>query len=141
MKKKILILCTGNSCRSQMAHGFLQSFDESIIVRSSGTKVAKQINPLAVKVMAEIGIDISTHKPTLLDNYISENWDYVITVCGNAKETCPLFLGEVEHRLHLGFEDPSDAVGDKDFIISEFRRIRDSIKETFYKFYLENIKG
>ncbi len=124
-----------------MAHGFLQSFDESIIVRSSGTKVAKQINPLAVKVMAEIGIDISSHKPTLLDNYIAEAWDYVITVCGNAKETCPVFLGKVEHRLHLGFEDPSDAVGSEDFILSEFRRIRDSIKDTFYAFYLENIKA
>ncbi|MFI3290900.1 MAG: arsenate reductase ArsC [Opitutales bacterium] len=140
MKKKILILCTGNSCRSQMAHAFLQSFDENLIVRSSGTRIAKQVNPLAIKVMTEVGIDISTHKPTLLDNYIGESWDYVITVCGNAKETCPIFSGEVKNRLHLGFEDPSEAVGNEDFIMSEFRRIRDSIKETFYTFYIENIK-
>ena len=87
---KILILCTGNSCRSQMAHGFLQSLDEDIQVFSAGTHPAPNVNPLAVEVMAEIGIDISRHTPTDVNTYLDKTWDYVITVCNNAQETCPL---------------------------------------------------
>jgi len=137
---KILILCTGNSCRSQMAHGFLQSFDEKIIVRSAGTEPAIQVNPKAVKVMSEVGIDISHHKPTMVDEYLNEEWDYVITVYGHANETYPAFFGKVKHRLHIGFEDPSHATGTDEFIWSEFFRILDEIKEGFYKFYVEQIK-
>ena len=136
---KILILCTGNSCRSQMAHGILQSFDKNLIVCSAGTKPATQINPKAVVVMKEFGIDISDHKPTMVDQYLNEEWDYVITVCDNAKETCPVFLGNVTHRLHIGFEDPSNATGTEEFIWSEFRRVRDEIKQGFYTFYVEQI--
>ena len=137
---KVLILCTGNSCRSQMAHGFLQSFDKNIEVHSAGTVPAKQLNQKAVKVMAEIGIDISSHYPKLVDKYINDEWDYVITVCDDAKETCPVFVGKVKHRLHFGFEDPSKATGSEEYILSEFRKIRDEIKETFYNLFINKIK-
>jgi arsenate reductase (thioredoxin) len=137
---KILILCTGNSCRSQMAHGFLQSFDNRMEVRSAGTQPASQVNLKAAKVMSEVGIDISNHKPTQVDKYINEEWDYVITVCDHANETCPLFTGKVKHRLHMGFEDPSHVVGTEDFMWSEFHRIRDQIKSEFFKLYVEQLK-
>jgi len=137
---KILILCTGNSCRSQMAHGFLQSFNDKITVRSAGTEPAKQINQRAVIVMREAGIDISTHTTRLVDLYLNEEWDYVITVCDHANETCPVFIGKVKHRLHIGFEDPSGAVGSEEFIMNEFRRVRDQIRNEFYYFYIANIK-
>ena len=136
---KVLILCTGNSCRSQMAHGFLQSFDKKLQVFSAGTEPAKQINAKAVQVMQEIGIDISHHTPKHVEQYINETWDYVITVCGGANETCPAFFGTVKNRIHIGFEDPSEAVGTDEFIMSEFRRVRDEIKTEFQKFY-NNLK-
>lgn len=138
---KILILCTGNSCRSQMAHGFLQSFDERLTVCSAGTKPAKQVNPTAALMMKEVGIDLSDHHPMSVDHYLNDSWDYVITVCGGANENCPTFIGKVTHRLHLGFEDPSEAVGTPDYILSEFRRIRDDIKTIFYSFYETELKS
>ena len=137
---KVLILCTGNSCRSQMAHGFLQSFDKALTVRSAGTEPASQVNQKAVKAMKEVGIDISQHTPKMVDQYINEQWDYVITVCDHANETCPAFFGKVKHRLHIGFEDPSHATGSDEFIWSEFIRVRDEIKEGFWKFYVDNLK-
>ncbi len=124
---KILILCTGNSCRSQMAHGFLQSFNKNITVS-------------AVKAMAEIGVDISKHSSDSVNKYLNDEWDYVITVCGGANEVCPTFVGKVKHRLHIGFDDPSDAVGTDEFIWSEYIRVRDEIKEAFYKLYVEEIE-
>lgn len=137
---KVLILCTGNSCRSQMAHGFLQSFDKSITVCSAGTEASGKLNQKAVKAMAEIGIDISRHTSDSVSKYLGEEWDYVITVCGGANEACPAFLGKVKSRLHIGFDDPSRAVGSEEFIWSEFIRVRDEIKEGFYAFYTEKIK-
>ena len=137
---KILILCTGNSCRSQMAHGFLQSFDSGLAVRSAGTEPASQVNPKAILAMHESGIDISSHAPRTVDQYLNEKWDYVITVCDHANETCPLFSGKVKYRLHMGFEDPSHAIGSDEFIWSEFRRVRDEIKNSFYKLYIDEIK-
>lgn len=137
---KILILCTGNSCRSQMAHGFLQSFDKNIQVCSAGTQPAENVNPLAVETMAEVGIDISKHIPTSVAAYLNDTWDYVITVCGNANETCPVFEGNVRKRLHMGFDDPSEAVGTIDFIKSEFVRVRNEIRNEFVKFYITEIK-
>ena len=136
---KILILCTGNSCRSQMAEGFLQSFDRKIQVFSAGTEPAARINTTAVKVMAEDGIDISDHTPKSVDLYLNEEWDYVITVCDNAKEVCPYFAGKVKHRLHMGFEDPSHFKGTDEQILNEFRNIRDEIKNAFYEFYKGNL--
>lgn len=137
---KILILCTGNSCRSQMAHGFLQSFSSDIDVFSAGTRPAEKVNPKAVEVMKEAGIDISDHTPHNVDEYLKESWDYVITVCGGANESCPSFVGNVKHRIHIGFYDPSDAVGSEDYIMSEFRRVRDEIKDRFEEFYKKNLK-
>ncbi len=137
---KILILCTGNSCRSQMAQGILQSMDKYLTVRSAGTEPADQVNPKAIQVMSEIGIDISRHKPTMVDEYLKEEWDYVITVCDHANETCPAFFGKVKHRLHMGFEDPSYATGTEEYVWSEFRRVRDEIREAFNKLYTEQIK-
>ena len=137
---KILILCTGNSCRSQMAHGFLQSFDKNIQVYSAGTHPAEKVNPLAVKTMAEVGIDISKHIPTNVTAYLSDTWDYVITVCGSANETCPAFEGNVGKRLHIGFDDPSEVIGTTDFIRNEFERVRNEIKNEFAKFYITEIK-
>ena len=137
---KILILCTGNSCRSQMAHGFLQSFDSRLQVFSAGTEASGKVNEKAIKAMAEAGVDISHHTSDPVDKYLDDKWDYVITVCGGANENCPAFLGKVKHRLHIGFDDPSHAVGTEEFIWSEFIRVRDEIKEAFYKFYVEEIK-
>jgi len=139
--KKVLILCTGNSCRSQMAHGFLQSFDKDLIVCSAGTEASGKLNQLAVKAMQEIGIDISGHTSDSVLKYIDEEWDYVITVCGGANENCPTFLGKVKHRLHIGFDDPSHAVGTDAFIWSEFIRVRDEIKQQFYDLYITEIKS
>jgi len=138
---KILILCTGNSCRSQMAHGFLQSFDSSLIVCSAGTQASGMLNAKAVEVMKEAGIDISHHTSDQVDKYLGEEWDYVITVCGGANEVCPAFVGKVKHRLHIGFDDPSHAAGTHEFIRSEYIRVRNEIREAFMKFYNENIKN
>jgi len=138
---KVLILCTGNSCRSQMAHGFLQSFDKNIGVYSAGTNPAKNVNDKAITVMREVGIDISQHKPKSVEIYLDEVWDYVITVCDDANETCPVFLGSVKQRMHIGFEDPSHASGTDAFIWSEFRRVRDEIKARFYELYVGQIRA
>jgi len=136
---KILILCTGNSCRSQMAHGFLQSFDRSLTVCSAGTEASGKLNEQAVAVMKEVGIDISAHTSDSVSIYLNEEWDYVITVCGGANEMCPAFTGKVKERLHIGFDDPSHAIGSEEFIWSEFRRVRDEIKLAFYSFYTQNL--
>jgi len=137
---KILILCTGNSCRSQMAEGFLKSFDDKLEVFSAGTNPSSAVHPKAILVMKEIGIDISGYKPENVDKYLSQSFDYVITVCDNAKETCPFFTGKVNHRLHIGFEDPADATGTEEEIANEFRRIRDQIKDRFHKFFKSNFE-
>ena len=137
---KILITCTGNSCRSQMAHGFLQSFDKDIEVYSAGTEPAAQVNAKAVEVMKEVGIDISSHKPVHVKTYLGWKWDYVITVCGGANENCPAFTGEVGKRLHMGFDDPSQVVGTSEFVNSEFRRVRDEIKKAFIGFYRAEVR-
>ena len=137
---KVLILCTGNSCRSQMAHGFLQSFDKELIVCSAGTKAAGKLNKGAVKAMAEVGIDITEHTSDPVEKYLNEAWDYVITVCGGANETCPTFTGDVKNRMHIGFDDPSHAEGTPEFIESEFRRVRDEIKNRFFEFYSKEVK-
>lgn len=91
--------------------------------------------------MAETGIDISDHTSDAVEKYLDEAWDYVITVCGGANETCPAFVGKVKHRRHIGFDDPSHATGSQEFIWSEFIRVRDEIKERFFKLYIEEIKA
>lgn len=124
-----------------MAHGFLQSFDANLIVCSAGTKASGKLNPEAVEVMKDAGVDISQHTSDSVEKYLGEEWDYVITVCGGANESCPMFTGKVKHRLHIGFDDPSDAVGTPEFIHSEFNRVRDEIKKAFYELYITKLKG
>ena len=138
---KILILCTGNSCRSQMAEGFLKSFDSRLEVFSAGTNPAVAANQNAVAVMKEVGIDISGNKPKNVEIFLADPFDYVITVCGGAQETCPAFIGNVKHRLHIGFDDPADAVGTFEEVVPVYRRVRDEIKEGFAAFYKESIKS
>lgn len=136
--KKVLILCTGNSCRSQMAAAFLREAAPSTTVCSAGTEPAAQVNAGAVKYMQEIGIDISNEIPKSVSKYLDERWDFVITVCGGANESCSTFTGKVGQRVHIGFEDPSHMTGTPEFIEASFRRIRDDIKYEFNQFAILN---
>ena len=138
---KILVLCTGNSCRSQMAAAFLKSFDAKLEVYSAGTEPAERVNPHAIQVMAEIGIDISKNQTHHVDEYLNHNYDYVITVCDHARETCPVFLGNVNKRLHIGFDDPADATGSDAEILAVYRRVRDEIQVAFRQFYEDNVRS
>jgi arsenate reductase (thioredoxin) len=137
---KILILCTGNSCRSQMAEAYLKSFNKEWEIYSAGTNPGLEVHPKAIQVMKEEGIDLGMNKPKPLSQFLKESFDYVITVCDGAKETCPFFSGEVKTRLHIGFDDPAEVIGNEDFILSEFRRIRDEIKRDFTRFYQDQIQ-
>ena len=141
MKAKILILCTGNSCRSQMAEGFMRSFDSELEVHSAGTNPASEVNPKSIQVMQELEIDISSHFPKKVDKFINDEFDYVITVCDHAKETCPVFIGKVKNHLHIGFEDPAEATGTEEEILNFYRKIRGEINTEFKKFYNNYIKG
>ena len=136
---RILILCTGNSCRSQMAEGFLKSMDKHLEVSSAGTAPSPQVHPKAIRVMKEAGIDISEGYPKPVDNFLDKSFDFVITVCGGANERCPAFIGEVKHRLHIGFDDPAEARGSEEEVMAVFRRVRDEISEAFRKFYRQHI--
>lgn len=137
--KRILVLCTGNSCRSQMAEWFLKSMDSDLEVYSAGTNPSSQVHPKAIQVMKEIGIDISGGAPKNVDLFFDQSFDYVITVCDNAKETCPVFMGDVKERLHIGFDDPAEATGTEDEIFSIFRHVRDEIQNRFQQFYRQKI--
>ncbi|MCB0725507.1 MAG: arsenate reductase ArsC [Ignavibacteriae bacterium] len=139
MGKRILILCTGNSCRSQMAEGFFKSFDNGLEVYSAGVAPAGAVSRGAIKVMDEIGIDISSQQPENVSKYLDMPFDYVITVCDHAKETCPVFTGDVKHRIHIGFEDPAEATGSEEEVLGVFRKVRDQIQEEMKKFYDENL--
>ena len=138
---RVLILCTGNSCRSQMAEGFLKSFDPTLEVFSAGTRPEQKVNPYAVRAMKEALIDISGNKPAHVDQYVHTAFDFVITVCDHAKEVCPLFTGQVGQRLHIGFEDPAAATGTDEEKMPVYRRIRDQIKNEFFLFYKNQIKS
>jgi arsenate reductase len=118
-----------------MAEGFLKSFDPNLEVYSAGTNPASHVSSRAIQVMKEIGIDISQEYPKSVDQFLNDSFDYVITVCDYAKETCPAFSGKVTHRLHIGFDDPAEAFGTDEEVINEFRRVRDRIKEQFYKWH------
>lgn len=136
---KILILCTGNSCRSQMAEGFLKAFDSNLEVYSAGTEPSNEVHPKAVIVMSEMGIDISKNYPKNVDQFLDQKFDFVITVCGGAKESCPAFSGKVMNQIHIGFDDPADATGTEEEIFAEFRRIRDEIERDFGEFYQKEL--
>jgi len=130
MKKRVLILCTGNSCRSQMAEGVLRHYGGSRYeVFSAGTKPSS-VNPIAIQVMKEIGIDILEHRSKHVDEFKGQSFDYVITVCDNAKEACPFFPGNTK-RLHWEFPDPPHGAVVTESVIEEFRKVRDMIHEKF----------
>lgn len=133
---KILILCTGNSCRSQMAEAFLRSLDPTLEVCSAGTSPAARVHPRAVAVMQEIGISLDAYLPKHVNEFIDQAFDYVITVCDHARETCPIFTGAVQHRLHIGFDDPAEAVGTDEEVMAVFRFVRDEIGKRMKQFYL-----
>ena len=126
--KRVLVLCTGNSCRSQIAEGFINH----LLVgrweaRSAGANPAQRVHPLAVRVMAVVGVDIGHGRPAHVDAYVREPWDLVITVCDSARETCPWFPRPVE-RLHVSFDDPAGATGSEEERLQVFRRVRDEIR-------------
>jgi arsenate reductase len=136
---KILILCTSNSSRSQMAEAFLKSFDPRLFVCSAGVKPASHVHPLTVRVMSEIGIDIGASIPKNVIRFLSDSFDYVITVCDDARENCPVFTGKVGRRIHIGFEDPADAKGSEQEILKVFLRIRDQIHDKMLEFYKKEL--
>lgn len=136
-KKQVLFLCTGNSCRSQIAEGFLRHMaGDKFEVFSAGVKPT-QVNPLAIKVMAEAGVDISKHRSKSAMDFIGQQFDYVITVCDNAKQTCPVFPGKYQ-KIHWSLEDPALAQGTEEEKIKIFRKIRDQIKENILNFLKTN---
>ncbi len=122
-----------------MAEGFLKSLDSSLQAFSAGTQPAARVHPLAAKVMKEVGIDIGGNKPKNVKEFINDSFDYVITVCDNAKESCPVFIGKVQHRLHIGFDDPAEATGSEEEVLRMFRRVRDEINAAFSAFYHRQI--
>ena len=131
MKPTVLILCTGNSCRSHLAEGFLRAAAGDILdVQSAGSKPAGYVHPLAIKVMAEVGIDISHHRSKHLDEFLKQPIQTVITVCGNADQACPVFPGQLQ-RHHWGFFDPAKAQGTEEEILAVFRDVRDQIRRVF----------
>jgi len=131
--KKILFLCTGNSCRSQMGEGFMRHMaGNKFEVFSAGVEPT-EVNPYAIKVMAEAGIDISSHKSKSVNEFLEQEFDYVITVCNHAKQVCPIFPGQYE-RIHWDIEDPADAKGSEQEKLAFFRKIRDEIKEKCLEF-------
>ena len=126
MKKRVLFLCTHNSCRSQMAEGLINHYlGDRFQAFSAGTE-ATRVNPLAAKVLSELGIDISSHHSKTLDQFSGQHFDHVITLCGDANEKCPLFFGGTQ-RQHIGFDDPSRLKGTDDEVLPEYRRVRDEI--------------
>jgi arsenate reductase len=128
-KRRVLVLCTGNSCRSQMAEGWIRErLGDRWEVRSAGTHPAERVHPLAVRAMAEAGVDISGGRPESVERYLGEPWDLVVTVCDAANETCPAFPRPVR-KLHVSFLDPADVEGSEDERMSVFRRVRDEIRE------------
>lgn len=136
-KKRVLFLCTGNSCRSQMAEGWLRHLGgDRYEVFSAGTRL-QGLNPRAVRVMAEAGVDISGHTSDPVEKYLGEDFDLVVTVCGGAKESCPVFVGRVKDRQHWPFDDPAEATGTEEEVMAVFRRVRDEIRARVEAFLRE----
>jgi len=123
-----------------MAEGFLKSLGPELEVHSAGTQPSVHVNPAAIQVMQEIGIDISHGLPKNVSQFLSDSFDYVITVCDDADQNCPVFTGRVKHRLHIGFADPARAVGSQEEVLAVFRTVRDQIKARFSQFYNRTVK-
>ncbi|WP_300565935.1 arsenate reductase ArsC [Flavobacterium sp.] len=134
----ILVLCTGNSCRSQIAHGYLEHFSDSkkVKIYSAGVET-HGVNPKAISIMKEVGIDISNHTSNNIDEYFDIPFDYVITVCDNAKERCPFFPSKAV-KIHYNFPDPAKAIGTENEILNEFRTVREMIKDFCFDFIKVN---
>ncbi len=122
-----------------MAEAYLKSLNQSLNVYSAGTKPGEKIHPKAIKVMAEKGIELKNTYPKPVNEFISTSFDFVITVCDGARESCPVFMGKVEHRLHIGFDDPAEAKGSEEEILAVFRRVRDKIFKEFGNFYKKHV--
>ena len=132
-KKKVLFLCTGNSCRSQIAEGYLRNFaGDRFEVYSAGLEPGK-VNPNAIRVMKEDNVDISSHTSDDINSYLDEKFNFLITVCDHAKERCPYFPGKTK-RIHWSFEDPADATGSDEEVLDVFREVRDQIKNRIIEF-------
>jgi arsenate reductase len=130
-KPSVLILCTGNSCRSHMAEGILRTAGGDLLeVHSAGSKPAGFVHPMAIEALREIGIDISSHTSKSMNDFLDRDIETVITVCGNADQACPVFPGQ-RNRHHWGFDDPAHATGTPEEILEEFRRVRDEIRRVF----------
>ena len=138
-KKRVLFLCTTNSCRSQMAEGILKAIgSDEFEVESAGAKPSI-VNPWAIKVMAEIGIDITHQRSNTVTEFVGQEFDFVITLCSDyAKDTCPVFIGKTQQRLHWNFVDPAEAKGSEEEVLSVFRKVRDLIKTQIEKFVKES---
>lgn len=139
-KLKVLVICTGNSARSQITAGFLKSWDTRLNIYSAGTAPAPRINPYAVRAMKEVGIDISSGTPKNVRQFLGESFDYVITVCDEADRDCPNFTGKVGKRVHIPFPDPARATGTDDQIMSVFRQVRNDIQAKFTDYYQHELK-
>ena len=136
MKKRVLILCTANSARSQMAEGLLRAdYGDKFKVESAGTR-ATQVRPEAIAVMKEIGIDISGHRSKVVDEFREQTFDHVLTVCDSANESCPIYPGHA-NRVHHSFEDPAAVQGSEDERLASFRKVRDEIREYLREFVAE----
>jgi arsenate reductase (thioredoxin) len=138
-RKRVLLLCTTNSCRSQISEAVLRSLDPRLDVYSAGTEPAAQVNPYAVRVMREIGIDIAGAKPKAADPFLTQSFDYLITVCDETDQNCPVFRGKIGTRAHLGFPDPAKVAGTEQKLAA-FRQVRDDIRTRFTEYYEKNIK-
>ncbi len=141
MKKKILIVCTGNSCRSQMAEAFLREISPELEIISAGTEPENSLSRSTIEVMNEVGIDMKDHYPKDVFDYAGKSFDYVITLCDNAKKSLPKFSGRVSKKIHIGFIDPALAKGSKENILNEYREVRDDIKKAFTHLYETKIKA
>ncbi|MHB8763010.1 MAG: arsenate reductase ArsC [Deferrisomatales bacterium] len=137
MKRRVLFLCTGNSCRSQMAEGWLRHLGgDRYQALSAGTR-PQGVHPLAIRVMAEAGVDLSGHRSKAVGELQDQHLDLLVTVCGGARESCPLFPGEVKERRHWPFDDPAEAQGAEDEVLAVFRRVRDEIRARIESFLKE----
>lgn len=141
MKPTILVLCTGNSCRSHLAEGMLKlALGDQFRVESAGSKPAGYVHPLAIRALTEIGIDISAHRSKHLDEFLNDDIETVITVCGNADQACPMFPGQV-NRHHFPFDDPAHATGSEEEQMAVFRRVRDEIRAVFGAYAAGRLDG
>ncbi|RDD37213.1 Protein ArsC [Trichoplax sp. H2] len=133
-KRSVLVLCTGNSARSQMGEGLINARLEGFEAYSAGTRPAPQVNPNAIAALADIGIDISSNRPKSVDEFKDRRFDFVITVCGSADANCPAWIGKVGKRCHIGFEDPSHTQGTPNEILDAFKKTRDMIEDQVFAY-------